>query len=222
MPAPLKWRLGESVRPPCSLLYGPRSTFNTEVDLSALTPRQASRQQFKQQQYQYECALLANHGKSHTGSRGSKNGNSVRMEARMAEGQLKKGQLPDTQYKPCKAQAQPGEVDMQQSMTIDYGTGEPQEMVDTRQEVNIAQLVRPRKMKGKRFTPELVRRADTVGDLPLSDFEKAMIESLRPEFLPEDGQVESKVEEDEWEIANASVSSFDLMSIASRDREIEA
>ncbi|KAG8873410.1 hypothetical protein FRB97_006750 [Tulasnella sp. 331] len=222
MPAPLKWRLGESVSPRHPSLLEPRSTFNTEVDPNALTPRQAGREHFKQQQYQYESARLANQGKGHTGTRGSKNGNSVRTEARMAEGQLKKGRLPNTQYKPSKAQAQPAEEDMRGSMTMDYGALEPQEMVDTRQEVDIIQLVRPRKMKRKGFTPEPVRRADTIGDVPLSDFEKAIIESLRPEFLPEAGQAEEDVEEDEWEVAEASVFSFDLMSVTSRDRGIEA
>lgn len=57
-----------------------------------------------------------------------------------------------------------------------------------------------------------------------SDFEKAIVESLRPEYLPEESEIEGEDEknssadgqDEEWEVADGSVFSFDMMSVTSK------
>lgn len=52
-----------------------------------------------------------------------------------------------------------------------------------------------------------------------SDLERAILESLRSEYLPDESEEEDPRGddgEDEWEIADGSVFSFDMMSVASK------
>ncbi|KAG9013993.1 hypothetical protein FRB94_000190, partial [Tulasnella sp. JGI-2019a] len=202
MPAPRKWRVLETYNPRNEYISEPRLNFSIAVDRDALTPRQAGREQFKQQQHQYENMLAAKRAKGQLGSRAGKQGN---YEARLAEGSLKRGRMPDTQFKPLRSRStEETEVDMHRSATGDFASFDLRELEDTRQEIDITELVRPRKTKTKRFTSEAVRRADTITDVPFSDFERAIVESLRPEFLPNEGETDEDQDEDEWEVAEAS------------------
>lgn len=67
-------------------------------------------------------------------------------------------------------------------------------------------------------SPERVRRPETIDEVMSSNLERAILESLRSEYLPDECEREEATGdhgEDEWELADGSVFSFDMMSVAS-------
>lgn len=145
MSPPRKWRIA-----------GPIELDPTEME--TLTPRQAGRAEFKERQHLYENMIRERHpgGTWELGFRSGKQEKPkgfARREARLAEGNVKRGKAPDVVAAPRSSKARNVEGALEGSAVMETAPVVPLlgEMSflrveeDGPREVNIAELVRPQR-----------------------------------------------------------------------------